>query len=356
MKTLYLHVGMHKAGSTSIQRALNKDRKSLIQQGLYFPLTATDHNTRAHQNIAWELNRHNRFVPENGSLDDLHKELQRKQPQNVIISSEGFTSLDNKPGASKFNPQAEPEPVDPSRPSRYQRLREFADSLGYSIVTVGFVREYVACLNSAYTQQVKNFNHARPFADHVAEQRGNDRWCYEVVFAGWESISDKLICLPNGEDNVKTLYQLMGVKPSEDQEIERHNTGVGPRTIECSRLVFKALEPVQRRDSWLRNRKNKDKNREQAIPSKLVKRMARQQGWNDELFWGFDLQLARDVHASFVERDHKFLRKHQIHFADTFDRKRHNDFMIEQAEAGERATFLASVNPILAELGLAELS
>lgn len=352
MKTLYLHVGMHKAGSTSIQRALNKDRLSLIEQGLYFPLTATADNTRAHQNIAWELNRHNRFEPENGTLAELHDELTSKQPQNVILSSEGFTSLETKSGASRAKPVRQRAESDPGR---YRRLRDFADSLGYSIVTIGFVREYVACLNSAYTQQVKTFNHARDFADHVAEQRGNDRWCYDVVFSGWEAISDKLICLPNGEDNVKSLFKLMGVEPSE-QEIERHNTGVGPKTIECARLVFRALEARQERDSWLRNRKDKQKNRKQPIPSKLVKRMAERNRWNDELFWGFDLQLARDVHASFVKRDQKFLQKHQIHFVDTFDKKRKNDFLIDQADPQQREEFLASVNQIQTELGLDALS
>jgi hypothetical protein len=356
MKTLYLHVGMHKAGSTSIQKALNKDRAALLDQGIYMPLTGTENNTESHQNIAWELNRDDRFVPEHGSLDDLFAELSHEQPQKVILSAEGFTSLDTRPGTGRERQLQHLLDPNSSKVTRYHRMREFAQGLGYRIVTIGFIREYVACLNSAYTQQIKTFKRGHTFAEHVEEQRDNDRWCYARVFAGWEAISGEVICVPNGEDNVQALYEMLGVKrPEQTREARLRNGNVGPKTIECSRILYRALEEqMHQRVGALRHRSKKVSENE--APHRLVKKMAKRLDWNAELFWGFDPLTATQVHEHFVERDRPFLDKHKIRFAPAFEKRLPNDFYLEQASAAERAAFVGSVNEIFANFGIEPLA
>lgn len=342
MKTLYLHVGMHKTGSTSIQHALNKERDRLIGQGVYFPLTATMDNTRAHQNIAWELNKHGRFEPEVGTLADLHGELAQHRPDKVILSSEGFTSMDTVSGTTRF-----------------RRLKDFADSLGYGIVTIGFVREYVGCVNSAYTQQVKTLKHARSFDEYVAEQHDMERWCYEGVFAGWEGISREVICLASGDDNVGALFQILGVEGPGAAGHARMNTGVGPRTIECSRILVRSLlqgmySGADGRPGKLRRRLREDTGG--GKPNRLIRKQAIAHGWDDELFWGFDVEQARQLHAVFSSRDEKFLGKHRIQFSQGFLNKSANDFLLERAEGRQRQDFVNAVNEILVKLGGAPLA
>ncbi len=57
MKTVYLHIGTHRTGSTSIQRFMANAEEALAEQGIIYPKTGrpdTDWtNQYGHHELAW---------------------------------------------------------------------------------------------------------------------------------------------------------------------------------------------------------------------------------------------------------------------------------------------------------------
>ena len=91
MQTLYLHIGLHKTASTTIQRCLNHNQQIFKQVGYSIP--QADRPLANWHNIAWGfLNRH-RYAPRNGTLDDLIHEMNASGFSKFIVSSEEFDLL-----------------------------------------------------------------------------------------------------------------------------------------------------------------------------------------------------------------------------------------------------------------------
>lgn len=88
-RTLFIHVGLHKTGTTSLQRFLFENQKPLQDAGLYRPETGADNgpNSWGHHALAGSLRT---VSPEAHQLwADLRKEC-RGQKQ-VVVSSEEFS-------------------------------------------------------------------------------------------------------------------------------------------------------------------------------------------------------------------------------------------------------------------------
>lgn len=104
MTTFYLHIGLHKTGSSSIQIALSKARRRLRHMGITYPgseanhaelyLAFCDHPEREHSNV-----RRGICTPEAAKrsnmkfLDAIASELQVNRSRKVILSAEGLSSL-----------------------------------------------------------------------------------------------------------------------------------------------------------------------------------------------------------------------------------------------------------------------
>ena len=87
MKTIYIHIGLHKTGSTSIQKYLNNNSDNFK---CYIPKKGRIDikNTINHGNIAWEILGDSRFNQKQGCLKDLLKEIENKK--KIFLSSEDF--------------------------------------------------------------------------------------------------------------------------------------------------------------------------------------------------------------------------------------------------------------------------
>ena len=91
-KTLYLHIGIHKTGTTYIQTVCAKNATILRQNGLLFP----DHGRLAdsgHHNVSYFFSAHNNLCFENEpfSVDSLVNEIQTAPENKILISSEEFS-------------------------------------------------------------------------------------------------------------------------------------------------------------------------------------------------------------------------------------------------------------------------
>ena len=133
---LFLHVGFHKTGTTSLQDALNRNRKELESQGIVYPKTR---KFRAQHEFAWSVGQRGwgwkQFGGSQAGPGPARRmfRLIRSSKQNVIISSECLSELS-------------PE-----------HIKKLASSIGDKELRVIFtVRPVAKILPSAYQQEVKN--------------------------------------------------------------------------------------------------------------------------------------------------------------------------------------------------------
>jgi hypothetical protein len=96
-KRAVLHIGTPKTGTSSFQGLIAQNLTQFRAQGLFYPLTGRV--GWAHHNLAWELTHDRRYTTRAGSLAQLARELDYKQPTSVLLSSEDFGCLYGRPAA-----------------------------------------------------------------------------------------------------------------------------------------------------------------------------------------------------------------------------------------------------------------
>jgi hypothetical protein len=97
MKKIFLHIGLHKTGTTALQSAFLRCRENLKEQGFYYPRVGIPLNSQGHHNIAWGFLRDRRYMASSGDIHALLNEIESVDCPNTIISSEDFESLLNQP-------------------------------------------------------------------------------------------------------------------------------------------------------------------------------------------------------------------------------------------------------------------
>jgi hypothetical protein len=95
--TLFVHIGTHKTGTTSIQNFLRIHASRLTECGIFIPTVGTLNRTSGHHNIAWQVRNDRRYVTDLGGVDELVTELRSSQASTAVISSEDFEYLSEYP-------------------------------------------------------------------------------------------------------------------------------------------------------------------------------------------------------------------------------------------------------------------
>jgi hypothetical protein len=91
MRKLYIHCGLAKTGTTSLQVYLSRHKADLNDLSFDYPAIGLNLPADAHHNLALGIQRHARFKPSSGSVDDLLDYLRGpERAPNVVISSEAF--------------------------------------------------------------------------------------------------------------------------------------------------------------------------------------------------------------------------------------------------------------------------
>lgn len=104
---VFIHIGTHKTGTTSLQAFLRSYASELAASGLLVPSAGTFCETSGHHNLAFQLAGDTRYDPAIGGLNELVEQLRRAEasplaeaslrPDRAVISSEDFCSLVEKP-------------------------------------------------------------------------------------------------------------------------------------------------------------------------------------------------------------------------------------------------------------------
>ncbi len=98
---IYLHIGTHKTGTTSIQKFLDCNRNKLLDLDYLYPLSGRPKTLSiAQHRLPWGVRREKKF---RGKWEDigqewvkLHEEIAQEKKENVVVSAEDFSSLNAK--------------------------------------------------------------------------------------------------------------------------------------------------------------------------------------------------------------------------------------------------------------------
>jgi hypothetical protein len=186
-KRIFIHIGTHKTGTTSIQMFLHQNRSRLKKAGILVPRSGTGviDSPAGHQNIAYELCGSPHFERGLGRTANLLEELHQSQEPVAVISSENFQFL------HRF-------------PDKLSKLDQDLDALGYDRTYLVYFRNTRDYFVSLYGQ-LKFSDRSPPgtFATLQKDMRAKgfvlDRvgryfeFDYDRLIRDWEAIVGKNI-------------------------------------------------------------------------------------------------------------------------------------------------------------------
>jgi hypothetical protein len=172
--TIVLHIGLHKTGTTSIQRFLHVNYEALLRQGVLYPLAGRlrkdGERHESHLMLAWSVveryaRKYDVRLSEKPWMK-LREEIEEKKPDRVVLSSEFFW---------------------PATTQEIQTIRGYLS--GYSVRTIVYVRDPVNYAVSSYKQAVKAGGYEDTIVKFVTERL----WQYDThgVLSRWESVFGK---------------------------------------------------------------------------------------------------------------------------------------------------------------------
>ena len=208
MKTIYIHAGLHKTGTSALQKVLFSNREHLMRQGFLYPAVGVPQSLAGHHNIAWQLSRDRRFRKEWGVVDQLLSILRDLDVSKVILSSEDFESS-------------------LTHPHRWMTLMESLKNLNYQTVLIIYNRHPVDYLRSLYGELLKagmgeefqNFAKQVISHNYCLYQDWQFHFDYQEITKALAGISNLKIWTRNydqllGHDIVTDFCDLIGVDNS----------------------------------------------------------------------------------------------------------------------------------------------
>ncbi len=100
MKTIILHIGRHKSGTTSLQKSFWGNRDVLQKNGIYYP--SSSRRECAHHLFSEELHQDNVLeqglekIIKSDVINYLMEEIQKNNSDTILLSSEGFQNCNSK--------------------------------------------------------------------------------------------------------------------------------------------------------------------------------------------------------------------------------------------------------------------
>lgn len=173
MKAVYLHIGTHRTGSTSLQRFLAEGQDALARQGIIYPETGRPDtnvsNRYGHHVLHWSL------VGKYGNHDDrvwieLRDEIDRRTGDRIVLSAEGF----------------EGEGLGQGRVGRRQ-IQQITGYLSpHPIHVIVYLRPPLRFLESVYKKRVAMGTSYRSFPQFVKKMI--PRCDYGALVSRWEQV------------------------------------------------------------------------------------------------------------------------------------------------------------------------
>jgi len=136
MKKIFIHCGLYKTGTTSLQKFLFDNRDQLKKQGLLYPNAGIPVNSKAQHHIARELDPAVLSDPKTGTINQLLQEI-KQFSGNVAISSEFFADH-------------------LIYPRRWSYLLSHLKAIDYRPVLIIYLRDLFSFFESLYMQLLRD--------------------------------------------------------------------------------------------------------------------------------------------------------------------------------------------------------
>ena len=250
-RTLYLHVGHPKTGTTAIQVALKKFRRHFEQSGIWIPEIG-QMSVGNHHPIASELVGLPPPIEFEGALGMLEQRLAREKG-SVLISSEAlFNQCNGRPGLTR---------------KVFDRLNRS----GFEVRVIMYVRDFCDFLNSAYQQGVCNFNVSDRFCKYATTRASREPpilyWVrilnemrighiirpYSSALNASSLLEDFCLCLgvsaPSGANKMKRMNSNRGLT---SVLLARHLTRTADRDIVHDLVSSQGVELVLALEKFVR--------------------------------------------------------------------------------------------------------
>lgn len=290
----FIHIGLAKTGTTSIQSVLASNRDELERLGFYFPRSGTINGQSGHHCLAWSLagSPKTRDFCRGFSEDAFRVEVAQKgEGRTVILSSEEFSALSfSYLGIRKL-------------------LRQFNER---DIYVVAYVREQAEFFNSLYQEIISDFIDPGPAAEFARARMREERYDYERWFAIWaDLLGPALIVRPfdrrflRGGDAVTDFLNVVDLPLIYESKKEVLNSGL------TNVQVAAVLELVQRTGDLLGPRPLPSHARLvlKQIAAKLVSSTDLSGGAR---YWGIMPDLVNDIRGRYHSGNRSFFESHGI--------------------------------------------
>jgi hypothetical protein len=160
MQSVYIHCGLHKTGTTAIQRVFADHQHVLRANGLLYP---RPDRFGGHHNLAWALTQDRRFRPAGLTWPKVINEIAAFDG-DALLSSEDFESILH-------------------RPDRLSQLMENFRGIGRDVCLVIYIRKRAQYIESLYLELLKH-GYAASFGAYQREIQQTGRlnfreWTYQ---------------------------------------------------------------------------------------------------------------------------------------------------------------------------------
>ncbi|MDF1521089.1 MAG: hypothetical protein P1P73_11510 [Brevefilum sp.] len=228
-KKIFLHIGPHKTGTTTIQIGLKHNENMLEKHKILCPNTGrTSQQSVGNHNLAWVLlyPQIENFNPKFGTWDDFHNEVINKpKAKKIIITSEDFSSLDL---------------------NQISHLREILKNFDVKVIL--YLRRQDKILQSTWVEVVRNAwtkVKVESFFDWVDNNNYSATTTdYLSIIKKWETVfskEDLILKIFNPSNFKGTLLEdfLLSCEIKINKIINPPNANVSPgvKTIEAIRLI-----------------------------------------------------------------------------------------------------------------------
>ena len=286
---LIVHVGPPKTATTHIQQTLFANEAVLRESGLYLPRAGRSELSQtavSHHHLGWELMGSPRFKASRGGWQALADELKDVEAEAVLLSSEVLASAVARGDGDELD----------------RRLL----SLELPVTIVYAVRDPLSAINSGYAQKVKSFETGDTFPDFVASQLADRKQDLEFQTSRWyASPHFDFVAIPFatlvGQDPLVALLDAAGFDVPANElatSSEATNITLGPVAVAAFRLLrhyLQGLNPDVSHDDLPMRRLHQ-----------IAARAAKDAGWCDEPFWGWQPDHARRAVEQLAESNERF--------------------------------------------------
>lgn len=288
LKRVFIHIGLAKTGTKSIQFALAQRRRKLARSGWTYPVEGTTNSRSGHHAFAWFVQGATHDHPGLKRFDILAfgAAVAAAKDQNLIISSETLSVFSrNEDGIHRL-------------------LGYFPD---HEVTVIAYAREQADLINSRYGEILSDLTDPGPIDVFAAKLQEGDIFNYPRYFSVWKQVlGSRLIVRPfdpaefEGGNLIKDFAHVLQMGPVLAPYPDEHrNTGYNVLQMAMLTGLVQHLSQGQRR--WKRY---SDLHRQLR---RTVADILADPGLQDaESYWGLSAERTEGIRDHFQESNTAF--------------------------------------------------